>query len=79
MFGSLDKAEMEDQFIIGFARILDEIDDIQLDTPDAGNIFEGFVSRGMQDSYLPSNFLLMVAASSGSGEQIRRMHQEFRQ
>jgi|EP00505_MAST-04D_sp_SCG-Rhode-Island_P002707 programmed cell death protein 4 len=69
----------EDQFIIGFARILDEIDDIQLDTPDAGNIFEGFVSRGMQDSYLPSNFLLMVAASSGSGEQIRRMHQEFRQ
>ena len=30
------------------------------------NAFEGFVFRGMQDSYLPSNFVLMVAASSGS-------------
>merc|ERR1711871_1176468 len=69
----------EDQFIIGFSRIVDEIDDIQLDTPAAGTILEGFVSRGMKDSYLPPNFLLMVAASSGSGLQIRRLHQEFRE
>eukprot|EP00945_MAST-04E_sp_MAST-4E-sp1_P004212 g4212.t1 len=67
----------EDQFIIGFARIFDELEDICLDTPEAGDIFQAFVFQGMEDQYLPGHFMLMVAASSGDGEQIRRMHQEF--
>ena len=66
-----------DQYIIGFARLFDEIDDINLDTPNAGKIFEGFVFRGMADGYLPDNFMLLVAASGGDGEQIRRLYQEF--
>ena len=39
----------EDQFIIGFARIFDELEDICLDTPDAGDIFQTFVFQGMED------------------------------
>ena len=66
-----------DQFIIGFARLFDEIHDISLDTPNADKIFEGFVFRGMEVGYLPHNFMLLVAASDGDGEQIRRLYQEF--
>ena len=31
----------------------------------------------MADGYLPDNFMLLVAASGGDGEQIRRLYQEF--